>query len=350
MEISKKNWGKTSLNEDVFIYTLKNDFLEVEILNYGGIIKSIKMPNHYGIMENIVLSMENIYEYEKFSPYFGAIIGRNAGRIKNASFEIDGSSYSLNKNNGNNNIHGGIANFSHKIWNAKKYEEDNKLILELDLFSPHLEEGFPGNINVKVRYILDQNKLHIEYLGKTDRKTFLNLTNHSYFNLSGERKRNILDEELFINADKFIKVDPETLPNEIKKLDNNIMDFRKPKKFYKLFIKDDENVEIVGRGLDHPFILNKDNLKPAIILYDEISKRKLEINTTENVMVVYSGNFLQETKTTKTLKFEKYSGIAFEAQNYPDALNFIKEKANLIDENHDYIQKTTYKFTLGDEK
>ena len=343
MEIMRENWGKTKKNEQVLLYKLKNNHIEVEILNYGGIIRKILMKDRYGNMENIVLSMESIEEYEEYSPYFGAIVGRNAGRIAEARFEIDGGLYELSKNSGNNNIHGGISNFSHKVWSSKSWQDGERGIVELTLVSPDGEEGFPGNLQVKVRYILQGNELVIKYFAKTDKKTFLNMTNHSYFNLSGDRKRDVLEHHLRVNADKFIEVQEETLPVRISPVEGGAFDFRDGKELKKSLNSKEEQIEIVGGGLDHPFVL-KD--RAGVVLADRESGRKLEVSTTENSVVIYSGNYLQDVKTLKTPKFKKYDGIAFETQNYPDVINFLKEKANLIDVDKPYSQETKYKFIL----
>ena len=346
MEIFKKSWGKTQKNEEVFLYTLKNEFLEVEVLNYGGIIKSIFASDKNGKKENIVLSLPTIEDYEKRSPYFGAIVGRNAGRIKDGILKIDGNEYILEKNSGNNSLHGGIENFSHKIWNVEEVIEKDKASLVLTLKSPHLEEGFPGNVEVTVKYTLYKNEFWLDYKGLTDRKTYLNLTNHSYFNLSGIFSKDVKNQYLTLNSKEFLAVDEATLPVEIRKVENTPFDFRKSRLLNDVFKSDFEQVTIVNGGLDHPFILDE-KVSPQILLEDRENGRVLEVVTDQPAVVIYSGNYLYEVgELENKIKCEKYMGICFETQNYADAINFLPDKAVFTLPEKPYTQKTKYIFTV----
>lgn len=343
MEIKVRNWGATKKNEEVLMYTLKNDFMEVEILNYGGVIRKIATPDKNGIMENVVLNLPTIKDYEDRSPYFGSLIGRNAGRISNSSFTLNGEVFLLNKNSGKNNLHGGIDNFGHKIWKVEILEDC--LGLKLSLESPHLEEGFPGNVKIEVKYILKDNEFHLEYYGISDRDTYLNLTNHTYFNLSGDFKRDITDEYLKLDCDKFMAVDEETIPVEIKSVEHTAFDFREEKLLETSLMSDDEQIKIVNQGLDHPFILNNKKGYP-ITLKDQISGRILNVVTDQPAVVIYSGNYLYEVgKLNDNIECKKHMGICFETQNYADALKFCPEKAVITTPQHPYIQKTKYIFS-----
>ena len=347
MEIFKKSWGKTKKNEEVFLYTLKNEFLEVEVLNYGGIIKSILASDKNGKKENVVLSLPTIEDYEKRSPYFGAIVGRNAGRIKDGILKIDGVEYALEKNSGNNSLHGGIDNFSHKIWKVEKEIQGDKGILILTLKSPHLEEGFPGNVEITVKYTLYKNELWLDYKGTSDRKTYLNLTNHSYFNLSGNFANNVKNQYLTLNSKEFIAVDEQTLPVEIRKVDNTPFDFRNSKLLEEVFNSSYDQVSIVNNGIDHPFILDKKK-NHQIILEDRSNGRVLEIETDQPAVVIYSGNYLHEVGDLEhKVKCEKYMGICFETQNYADAINFLPDKAVLTSPEKEYTQETKYIFKIN---
>lgn len=343
MEIKVRNWGTTRNNEEVFMYTLKNEFMEVEILNYGGVIRKITVPDKNGIMENVVLNLPSIEDYEKRSPYFGSLIGRNAGRIGNATLKLNGEIFNLNKNSGNNNLHGGIDNFGHKIWNVEILE--NFLGLKLSLESPHLEEGFPGNVKIEINYILKDNQLIIEYHGTSDRPTYLNLTNHTYFNLSGDFKRDISDEYLQLDCNQFIAVNEETLPVEIKNVEHTAFDFREPVLLSSALNSNDEQIKIVNSGLDHPFILDHEKTK-AIFLEDKISGRSLEVVTDQPAVVIYSGNYLYEVGNLNSDTIcKKHMGICFETQNYADALNFLPDKAIITTPEKPYIQKTKFIFS-----
>lgn len=347
MNIIRKEWGTTKKGEKVYLYTLKNDFLEVEVLNYGAVIRRISAPDKDGKFEDVVLNLETIKDYEERSPYFGAVVGRNAGRIKNALLKIDGQEYPLVKNSGENSIHGGIDNFSHRIWEAYDVGTEEKPALELVIKSLHLDEGFPGNVEVRVRYTLDKNQLLLSYRGTSDRKTYLNLTNHSYFNLSGDFKRDIEDETLYLNCNEFIAVDKQTLPVSINSVKGTPFDFREGKILKTSLDADDEQIKIVNNGLDHPFIFSEDGKRPLIKLEDQKSGRVLEVETDQPAVVIYTGNYLHEVgKLNSKVCCKKHMGICFETQNYADALNFIPEKAVITSPEKPYIQETRYRFSV----
>lgn len=346
MEISVINWGITKNNKNVKCYTLRNEFLEVEILNYGGVIRKISSPNKNGKMENIVLNFNNISDYEERSPYFGAIVGRNAGRIKNSKITINGINYTLAKNNGENNLHGGIDNFSHKVWESKEIKGENFIGVELSLKSPHLEEGFPGNVIASVKYKLIDKELLIEYNAVSDMDTYLNLTNHTYFNLSGDFKRDITDEYLTLACKKFIAVDEATLPVKVTDVKGTPFDFQESKELASSLNSDHEQIVIVNHGLDHPFILDETRKGSVAILEDKVSGRKLEVYTDQPAVVIYSGNYLYEIgKLSDGSDCKKHMGICFETQDYPNVLNFMPEKAKIYNSLKPYSQKTIFKFT-----
>lgn len=347
MPIEKQYWGTTKNNEKVYCYTLKNNDLEVNILNYGGIIQKLLTRNKNGIFENIVLGFNNISEYENDNAHLGAIIGRTSGRIKNGEFYINSTLYKLEKNNGNNNLHGYPSFFSKKIWNVKEYENDHSSILELNYNSPHMEGGFPGNIDFTIKYILKDNSLEIQYVGIPDRDTYISLTNHTYFNLIGEAKENIENQKIFIKSNEFIEVDSETLPIKISNSKNTIFDLNEGKTFKEIFNSNNKQIQIVGNGLDHPFILHhKENYD--ILCIDKLSGRILKVETTQPVVVVYTGNYLQDIKNIYNNKFcDKHYGFCLETQDYPDGLNFIPEKVSIYNKNNIYFYKTKFIFTVN---
>lgn len=333
MKIQVKKFGLLKNGEEVLKFKIKNKYLHLEILSLGGIIKKLKTPDKNGNFENIVLGYETLEEYENDNNHFSCITGRNAGRIKNGVLEINKEIYNLEKNNGNNNLHGGLNSLNKKNWKGSFTSvEENRAVLSLEYFSPHLENGFPGNVNFKVNYIIDKNTLTIEYCGESDRDTYINLTNHAYFNLSGNKKEKIYDQELELFIDGYGEVNEETLPVKYD-YDKCILEKNKINRLKDIIESDNPQIKIVGNGIDHPFILSKRDIIDGI-LKDEKSGRVLKFKTDQPVVVVYTGNFLEN----------KYTGICFETQDYPDVFNSIPEKINIFNKTNKYYQKTTFGF------
>lgn len=339
-----KEWGITKKGEQVYCYTLKNEFLEVNILNYGGVIQKIMMPDKNGKFENIVLGFDDIKGYEERSPHFGAIVGRTAGRIKKGELYINGTLYQLETNNCGNNLHGYPEFYGQKIWDCEILEEEERAVLILKRTSPHLEAGYPGKIDFTVKYILDKNSLILEYEGIPDRDTYMSLTNHTYFNLSGDYKKDIGNQKITLACDEYLEVDEETLPVKISKVDNSIFDLRKGRTFNDVFSSDEEQVKIVNGGIDHPFVLShKENLDAVCI--DEESGRILEMKTDQPAVVIYTGNWLDEVGVISgNVVCRNHFGFCLETQDYPDVLKFIPEKSKIYNGNKKYTQKTTFIF------
>lgn len=345
MEISKNFFGKTKSCSNVYEYKLINDSgSSVSILNYGGIITEICMPDKNGSIENIVLGLETIEDYEEKSPFFGCITGRIAGRIANATFTIDGQVYRLSRNDRNANLHGGPLGFDKKIWNVKKLFHSDYVGLTMTYVSIDGDQGFPGNLNVETSYRFYQNNiLEISYEATTDKKTIVSLTNHSYFNLSGNYKTNILDHKLSINADKYILIDKEAIPTSINDVSNTAFDFRHGK-LIKQNIFDNSPQLRNGTGYDHPFILNK-SATQQIVLEEPQSGRVLEIKTDQPVVILYTGNYLG---TEMVLRGGKASdnriGVALETQWYPNAINNNSFPINILYPGEKYTAHTSYCF------
>lgn len=339
-----KEWGITKKGEQVYCYTLKNEFLEVNILNYGGVIQKIMMPDKNGKFENIVLGFDDIKGYEEHSPHFGAIVGRTAGRIKKGELYINGTLYQLETNNCGNNLHGYPEFYGQKIWDCEILEEEERAVLILKRTSPHLEAGYPGKIDFTVKYILDKNSLILEYEGVPDRDTYMSLTNHTYFNLSGDYKKDIGNQKITLACDEYLEVDEETLPVKISKVDNSIFDLRKGRTFNDVFSSDEEQVKIVNGGIDHPFVLShKENLDAVCI--DEESGRILEMKTDQPAVVIYTGNWLDEVGVISgNVVCRNHFGFCLETQDYPDVLKFIPEKSKIYNGNKKYTQKTAFIF------
>lgn len=333
MDITIKSFGVTKNREEVFSYTLKNEKMEVEILNYGGIIKQILTPDKNGDWENVVLGFDSLEEYELNEPYFGCITGRVAGRIKDGKLSIDNEIYNLEINNGPNNLHGGINSLNSKVWTGTIEEFSDKVAVTLTYHSPHLENGFPGAVDFTVRYSLQDENLTIDYSGVPDRNSYINLTNHSYFNLSGNHKRNIYDSFLTLDSKEFLEVDENTLPLGIKNVENSPFNFKNGQLLGDVLSKEEKDVEIVGGGIDHGFIL-ENNEEYQGVLKDSVSGRELSFKTDQPAVVIYTGNYLNE----------KHLGICFETQDYPDVFNLNLDAVNIYSPENIYTQSTTFTF------
>ena len=348
MGIIEKFYGTTKNNEKVNMYTIKNNCnIEVDIINYGGIVVAIRVPDKVGNIDDVALGYDNLEAYENGDKYFGALIGRCGNRIKNASFKLNGKEYNLAKNNGNNHLHGGNIGFDKVVWNAEIVEENK---LKLSYFSKDGEENYPGNLNVSVYYSLnDQNELKIEYYATTDEDTIVNLTNHSYFNLSGKLSDNILNEELLINADKFTVTDSESIPTgELRDVSNTPMDFRTLKVIGNDIDSDYEQIRF-GQGYDHNWMLNaKGDINTlAAKVVDETSGRIMEVYTTNEGVQFYSGNFLDGTGSSKNGNgYNKRSGLCLETQFVPDAINNNNFTSCILKKDEEYNHMTIYKFSI----
>ena len=340
--ISKDFFGTINKNDSVQIFTLKNSKnISVKILSYGGIIKEINIPDRKGTYKNIVLDYEKIESYNTDQSYLGAIIGRYANRIQNGKFKIDNSIYSLAKNNNENHLHGGLVGFDKVMWIAKTDIKDNSASLILKYFSRDMEEGYPGNLKISVIYTLtNDNELDIEYSANTDKKTIINLTNHSYFNLTGE-KENIDSHLLKINSKEYIPVDSNLIPiGQFENVSNSPFDFNQYKPIGKE-INATNNQLSIGNGYDHCWVLNKkyNEYGFSASLYDKISGRLLEIYSDQPGIQVYSGNYLSDP-------FIKRQGICLETQHYPDSPNQKNYPSTLLNPNEEYYSKTSFKFMV----
>lgn len=346
MNISKKSLFRYK-GKEIVQYSLKNNYIEVRILNLGGIITDILVPDKDGIIENIVVKWENIKDYLNDNSYSGAIIGRASGRIADGYIHIGKERYELTKNQAPNTLHGGVCGFNSKIWKGNIFKSNEKCGLVLEMESKDGEEGFPGNVLIKVIYTLnDRNELTIEYYGKSDKDTILNITNHSYFNLSGNLKRKILDETLMIKSHSIAAIRGDFAPSgEIMEVIGTPFDFNIPKRIGE-HIKDSHKQVLIGNGYDHPWILEEKCHQ--IYLKDEVSGRSMEISTDRKSVVVYSTNFPEKNKKLEngnTLK--KHDAICFETQNLPigHKERFIED--SLLKKGDGYRATTIFKFRVN---
>lgn len=347
--IEKKPFGITKNNIHVDQYILSySSGMSVQIITYGGIITAIKVPDRDGKALDITLGFKKLSDYEKSSPYFGAIIGRFGNRIANGKFTLKGKEYSLVQNNGVNHLHGGTIGFDKVVWNAETEIQGKDLKLKLSYLSRDMEEGYPGNLNVQVIYTLTQdNSLEVDYIATTDETTVLNLTQHTYFNLSGDN--DILDHELMLNADSFLPVDENLIPlGNLASVIGTPFNF----KTSKVIGKDIENKNIQlkhGKGYDHCWVLNepKKGLRTAAILYHPGSGRQMEVITEEPGIQFYSGNFLDRTlpKKKSDLFYERRSGLCLETQHFPNSPNESSFSNVILNPEESYTSKTIFKFS-----
>ena len=346
--IRKQTFGKTLEQTPVDIYTLTNlHGVEARITTYGGIVVSLKVPNRKGVLGDVVLGYDALEDYQKNNtPYFGALIGRYGNRIARGKFSLGGREYRLATNNGENHLHGGVKGFDKVIWRAAETNSKEGVALALTYLSKDGEEGYPGNLSVRVVYTLtDSNELKIEYTATTDKETIVNLTNHSYFNLAGEG--NILNHELMINADRFTPVDQNLIPTgELRSVKGLPMDFTQPTAVGARIDQNDEQLRF-GQGYDHNWVLNKgDKLALAARVYESGSGRVLEVYTTEPGVQFYSGNFLDGTLKGKGNRmYQKRAGLCLETQHFPDSPNESSFPSPVLKPGMKYQTTTVYKFS-----
>ena len=344
--IAKSVFGKTQDGADIEIYTLHNaKGASAKIMTFGATLVDLDMPDRTGKMGDVVLGFDNLKQYLGKTPFFGVTVGRYANRIAKGKFTLDGKEYSLAVNNGPNSLHGGIAGFDHKIWTAEPKDGSAGQSVRFTYVSKDGEEGYPGTLTVHVTYTLtDKDELKLDYEAETDKATVLNLTNHSYFNLSGNGSGDILKYILYINADKFTVVDSTLIPTgEIKSVVGTPLDFLKPTAIGARI----GDLGEVG-GYDHNYVLNgkAGTLREAANVYDPASGRQMEVLTTQPGVQFYSAIHLDEPVVGKGgLTYKKYGAICLETQHYPDSPNHPEFPTTELRPGAKFISETIYKFS-----
>ena len=319
MKTKVVEFGKLADGSNVSLFTFEAEKgLKVKITNYGGIITSIEVPDKNGKFDEIVAGFPTLEQYLAGHPHFGVIVGRFANRIANGKFTIDHHEYCLPINNGVNHLHGGDSGFHTKLWNYELFEQKGCAKLKLNIVSPHLDEGYPGNLEVSVTYIIyDNNELHIDFSALTDEPTHVNLTSHSYFNLNGF-KNDISDHKLVLDAYAYLPVDEHQIPTgKIERCDETPFDFSKP---YSLGKK----IDSIAGGVDHCFALKQPRslTKPAAKLLHEESGRWLKVYCTQPGIQVYTGNSLDGSLVGHNGNcYQKHSAVCLETQHFPDSPN-----------------------------
>ncbi|NLW47655.1 MAG: galactose mutarotase [Firmicutes bacterium] len=345
MKIKQEPFGKINDGKEVTLYTLENDHnMTVKIITFGGTVTSIKVPDQDGKIADVVFGFNSLPEYLEEHPFFGVIAGRYANRIAKGRFTLNGNEYNLAVNDGENHLHGGIVGFDKVVWDGSIIQTDQVVGVNLVYLSKDGEEGYPGNLRTTVKYLLNnQNELAIEYEAVTDKPTVVNLTNHSYFNLSGEGSGKILEHEILINADRYTVVDEGLIPTgELKAVKNTPFDFTIASPIGK-------HIDELGLGYDHNYVLNKNGneLSLAAKVYDPKSQRKMAVYTTTPGMQFYTGNNLKGDRQGKTGQtYGKHEGFCLETQHFPDSPNHPEFPTTRLNPGETYRQKTIYHFSV----
>lgn len=348
-QINRQPFGQTKDGTPIDLFTLRNaNGAEARICNYGGLVISLKVPDRNGKLGDVVLGYDNLADYIKDTPYFGALIGRYGNRIAKGQFTLDGRQYTLATNNYPNALHGGVKGFDKVVWLPTVMPSAEGPALKLQHVSHDGEEGYPGNLSVTVVYTLTHdNALKVEYTATTDRDTVANLTQHSYFNLAG--KGTILGHVVMIAADKFTPVDSTLIPTgELRPVNGTPFDFRTPTAIGARINQDDEQLKF-GKGYDHNWVINKPMGQLSLMarVYEPTSGRVLEVLSTEPGLQFYSGNFLDGTLKGKGgWVYQFRNGFCMEPQHYPDSPNRPEFPSVVLKPGDTYHNTIVFKFSV----
>ncbi len=352
--ITTENFGKLN-NQVVSLYTIKfAGKLKAKVTNYGCIITELEVPDRNGKMVDIVLGFDSLEDYVAETPYFGAVIGRYSGRIANGEFSIANQKYTVVQNNGDNHLHGGLAGFDKVVWKTETEETDDKVILTFKYLSPNGEENYPGTLMTTVVYTFTNSVLTVDYQATTDETTVINMTQHSYFNLSGA-KENILEHELQLNASRILELNDNLIPTgTFTNVAQTPFDFRNLKKIGQDIYTKNRQLEL-GEGYDHCFVIDttinnisetKLNLPLAAALYHEKSGRFLEVFTTEPGIQLYTANYLKGQFTGKNgQKYQQYDGVCLETQHFPDSPNQLDFPNVVLNPDEKFQSTTIFRFS-----
>ena len=346
--VKKENFGKAD-GKSVELYTVTNKHgVEAKITTYGGIVVSLKVPDRNGKLDDVVLGFDNLDDYLKGHPYFGAIIGRYGNRIAKGRFTLNGDEYKLAINNGPNHLHGGIKGFDKVVWSAKPINLKNEVGLELTYLSRDGEEGYPGNLFVTVTYTLtDNNELKIDYTATTDKDTVVNLTSHSYFNLAGQGNGDILNHQLTVNADRFTPTDAGSIPTgELRSVKDTPFDFTQPTAIGARINQEEEQLKL-AKGYDHNFVVNGEmgTLRQAAKVFEPTTGRTMEVWTTEPGMQFYTGNYVGGQKGKGGKVYQARYGFCLETQHFPDSPNKPNFPTTILRKGSTFRTSTIYRFS-----
>ena len=348
IEIEVKNFGVTEEGDSVTLFKLTNtNGMSMEVMDFGGIITALNVPDRNGNFGDVALGFDNLQQYLDGHPGFGALIGRYGNRIGGAKFTLDGQEYTLVKNNGENHLHGGTKGFDDVVWKSKAVDTPDGPMLELLYTSAHMEEGYPGELQVKVTYLLrNDNALEIEYSANTDRPTVVNMTQHSYFNLNPAAE-NILDHEVTLYADHYLAVDEGLIPlGPLAEVAGTPFDFLQPHTVGERINDDHEQLNIAG-GYDHTWVIRGEpgELRTAAVVYDPETGREMTVETTEPGVQFYTANFLDGRLTGKGKTYQKNAGLCLETHHYPDSPNRPEYPSTRLDPGDTYRTTTIFRFS-----
>ena len=349
MKITQKPFGKTKAGENAVLYTItNNNGMKVSFTDYGANIVSIIVPDREGQFADVALGFKNIEGYEENKPGFGSLIGRNANRISGARFELNGNVYQLQKNEGENNLHGGNPGYNTVMYETEIYEEEDMITIDFSRLSPDLEQGFAGNLDITVSYSLtENNELIIEYHAVSDKDTVVNMTNHSYFNLAGHNSGSILDHKVWIKANQFSPTGDDLIPTgEFRDVEGTPMDFRVAKPIGQDINSDYGPLQQAG-GYDHNYVLDisQDEVEKIAELEDDSSGRVMEVYTDMPGLQLYTSNMLTPVENGKDgASYGKFAGVCFETQYFPNACNTPNFKSSVLKAGEHYEFTTIYKF------
>lgn len=341
-----ETFGKTSAGWETTLYTLENkNGMQIAVSDYGATLVKVLVPDREGKLVDVVLGYDDAAGYEAGDKFFGAIVGRVANRIGGASFELNGRTFQLDKNDNGNNLHSGMDFFSKRMWRVEEYGKDH---IVLSLHSPDGDQGYPGEVDITVTYTLtgdNEVKIHYHAVPKAD--TLLNMTNHSYFNLAGQSSGTILDQEVWIDADAYTEADAQSIPTgEITPVEGTPMDFREEKPVGR-DIEEDYQALKFGGGYDHNWALNGSGFRKVASLSCEKSGISMEVYTDLPGMQLYCGNFLEGDAGKGGCAYGKRSGVCFETQYFPDAVHKEDFAGPVVRAGETYDTVTSYKFTSG---
>ena len=347
--IERSPYGVLPSGDTVHLFTITNaNGVEMRMMNYGGIVISLKTPDRNGVMGDIVLGFDSLSGYLASSPYFGALVGRYANRIRKGTFTLDSVTYTLPVNNGANSLHGGIKGFDKVVWHAEPKQDTSGVGVVLTYTSRDGEEGYPGTLAVRVTYTLtDRNQFVVDYHATTDKATPVNLTQHTYFNLAGDSSGDIRNHELMLNADAFIPVDTTLIPTgKLEPVAGSPFDFRTPIAIREQINDTNPQLTIAG-GIDHTFVINRSapGLVHAARLVEPTSGRTLDVHTTEPGIQIYTGNFLDGTVIGKGGHVYRHrDAICLETQHFPDSPNQPAFPSTILRPGEEYTSRTVYTF------
>lgn len=346
MSYEKTEFGRTKSGEMTWLYTFRNSSgMQMKVSNFGAVLVSVLVKDAKGEERDVVLGYDDVSGYEADTFSYGAVIGRNANRIGGASVVIGGKTYELAKNNNGNNLHSGPDFYRLRVWEVDEVSDDS---VRFALFSPHMDQGYPGNLNVYVTYTLtENNEVCLAYRAVPDEDTIVNMTNHSYFNLNGEGSGSVLGHEVWIDADSYTAADAQSIPTgEIVPVEGTPMDFRAPKEIGER-IGSDYAAIVSGQGYDHNYVLNGSGLREAASMTSRESGICMTVSTDLPGMQFYTGNFLKGQPGKGGHIYSRRDAACFETQLFPDAIHHANFRSPICKKGEAYTAKTVYRFAIA---